>query len=176
MKTRFSITLLVISFSLIAPLIFSSVYATCMPNEDWPKAPCLDTIGNGRYDQEEVNQWTDYYSYKGSIFMEQKYLAMNDAIEKNLLKEWVGMSPENQNVYDYYFFSGRAPNIGLHYGQFDIIEVNEEGTPELGKPTLPNLRPVRDYDYGLINLVLVFSGLAGGGIAIAVALIKKKRK
>jgi len=40
----------------------------------------------------------------------------------------------------------------------------------------PNLRPVRDYDYGLINLVLVFSGLVGGGIAIAVVVIKKKRK
>jgi len=175
MKTRFLKILLVISLSFVA-LIFSSASATCMPNEDWPKAPCLDTIGNGRYDQEEVNQWTEYYSYKGSITMEQKYLAMNDAIEKNLLKEWTKMSPENQNVYDYYFFSGRTPNIGLHYGQFDIIEVNEEGAPELGKPTLPNLRPVRDYDYGLINLILVLSGLVGGGIAIVVAVIKKKRK
>jgi hypothetical protein len=159
---------------LALPLIPSG-FSMCVVNEDWPKAPCLDTISNGWYPQEEVNQWSEYYSYKGSVFMEQKYLKLSDAIQKDLLEEWISLSDENRNVYEYYFFSGRAPNTGEYYGQFDIIEVKEENAPEYGKTTFPNMVSSRDYDYGLINLILVMSGIVGIIILIVIILWRKRK-
>jgi hypothetical protein len=150
-------------------------FSSCIVNEDWPEAPCLDTIANGWYNQEQVNKWSEYYSYKGSAFMEQKYLSLSDAIQKDLLDEWVGMSTENRNVYEYYFFSGRAPNTGEYYGQFNIIEVNEENAPENGKTSFPNMIPSRDYDYDLINLILVMSGIAGIIVLIVIILWRKRK-
>lgn len=104
--------------------------ASCIVNEDWPDAPCLDTIGNGRYNQEEVDMWTGYYSYKGSQFMEEKYIQLNEAIKEDRLEKWAEESTENRNVYEYYFFSGRAPNTGEYRGQFDVIKINEGVVPE----------------------------------------------
>lgn len=107
-------------------IMIPQAHADCAVNEDWPEAPCLDQIINGRYNQDDVNKWNEYYSYKGPAFMELKYLALNIAIKENKLQEWVDDSVINQNVYQYYFFSGRAPNIGQIHGDFDVITVNEE--------------------------------------------------
>ena len=148
-------------------------FAMCIENEDWPEAPCLDSIGNGWYNQDQVDRWSDYYSYKGSIFMEKKYLELADAIREDRVEEWNEESTENRNVYEYYFFSGRAPNTGEYHGAFDVIAVNEEGTPEYSKPTFVNLTPILTYDYGLINLVLVIGGLSAG---IVGAVVWRKRK
>ena len=35
-----------------------------IPNFLYCKASCLDTITNGKYDQNEANKWKDYYQYK----------------------------------------------------------------------------------------------------------------
>jgi len=120
MKTR----LLIIIAIGILPAIPAS-FASCIVNEDWSEAPCLDTIANGWYNQDEVDQWTNYYSYKGSIFMEAKYLELSEAIKEDKVEEWTEESIENRNVYEYYFFSGRAPNTGEYRGLFDIIPINE---------------------------------------------------
>lgn len=170
MKTK----LLIITVIGILPLI-PPVFSSCIVNEDWPEAPCLDTIANGKYNQDDVNKWTEYYSYKGSIFMEKKYQELNEAINEYRLQEWVDESTVNRNVYEYYFFSGRAPNTGEYRGGFDVISLNEEGTPEYGKPTYVNLAPILMYDYGLINLILVTAGIIGVGIVGTIVLVKRRR-
>jgi hypothetical protein len=106
-----------------------SAFGQCIVNEDWSDAPCLDSITNGRYNQEDVNIWTAYYQYKGPIFMEEKHSELNNAIRDNHLKEWVNESTQNRNVYEYYFFSGRAPHIGEYLGQFDVIKIKENLPP-----------------------------------------------
>ena len=106
--------------------IIPNASAACIVNEDWPEAPCLDTIANGRFDQGLVNQWSDYYFYKGSETMEQKFQELSDAIKQDRLEEWVEESHENLNVYQYYLFSDRAPAIVGFNVEFDIISINEE--------------------------------------------------
>ena len=106
----------------------SQGFATCVVNEDWKNAPCLDTIANGKYDQSEVNKWRDYYKYKGTEWMEQKRSEMDKAITQDTLEEWVHQSTQNSNVYAYYFFSGRAPNIGDYRAGFEEFMINESST------------------------------------------------
>ena len=171
MKTLSPIIICIVMISLI-PQGFSS----CTVNDDWSEAPCLDQIVNGKYPQEQIDMWRDYYSYKGSIFMEQKYLELSDAIKEDRLQEWVDESIIHRNVYEYYFFSGRAPNTGEYSGGFDVITVNEEGAPEYGKQTFPNLRPLTDYDYQLIIWALAVSGIIGAVVAGIVVLIRRKKR
>ena len=122
MKIIFAIILLVF------PVFLSSSFASCVVNEDWYGAPCLDTIANGKYDQKEVNKWRDYYQYKGTQWMEQKRVEMKQAISDDSLKEWISQSTQNRNVYSYYFFSGRAPDIGEYRAGFDEFMINESST------------------------------------------------
>ena len=113
---------------LVFPVFFSQSFASCVVNEDWYDAPCLDTITNGKYDQREVNKWKDYYQYKGTEWMEQKHTEMKQAISEDILKEWISQSTQNRNVYSYYFFSGRAPDIGEYRAGFDEFMINESST------------------------------------------------
>jgi len=119
-------------FAIVGLLVFPAFllqgFASCVVNEDWEKAPCLDTIANGRYDKNEVNMWKDYYQYKGTEWMEQKRSEMNQAIEGDILKEWVHQSIQNANVYAYYYFSGRAPDIGEYHAGFEEFMINESST------------------------------------------------
>ena len=55
--------------------------------------------------------------------MESAYLDLNQAIKEDRLEDWTSESTQNRNVYEYYFFSGRAPNTGEYKGQFDVIEI-----------------------------------------------------
>jgi hypothetical protein len=99
-----NIFLLTVIISAILLISVPNSFASCIANEDWLDAPCLDSLGNGRYDQEEVNKWSQYYSYKGTEFMEQKRFELDKAINENTLQEWVDESIQNRNVYEYYFF------------------------------------------------------------------------
>lgn len=113
---------------LVFPVFLLEGFASCMVNEDWEDAPCLDTVSNGRFDQSEVNKWRDYYQYKGTQWMEQKRTEMNQAINENTLKEWADQSTQNHNVYSYYYFSGRAPDIGEYRAEFEEFVINESST------------------------------------------------
>ena len=123
MKTNF-----VIIGLLIFPAFISQGFASCAVNEDWKEAPCLGTIANGKYDQNEVNKWKDYYQHKGTEWMDQKRSEMKQAIDDDTLKNWVHQSTENANVYAYYYFSGRAPDIGEYHGGFEEFMINESST------------------------------------------------
>lgn len=152
--------LILIGFTVAIPY----AYADCNINTDWPDAPCLDVIVNGAYLQYEVDRWSEYYSYKGSVFMEEKHLEMNKAINENRLQGWVDESMTHRNVYEYYFFSGRAPDTGEHSGQFDVITTNEENAPEYGEFSFPEITP------------LLIVGIIGGIIIGFVFMIRRKRK
>lgn len=123
MKKGFAVTVL-----LVLPVFLSQGFASCVVNEDWENAPCLDTITNGKYDQNEVNKWKGYYQYKGTEWMEQKREEMKQAISDDSLKEWISQSIQNRNVYSYYFFSGKAPDIGEYRAGFDEFMINESST------------------------------------------------
>ena len=169
MKTRLSILFLIIFLSLI-PFGFSQ----CIKNEDWEKAPCLDVIGNGRYNQEDVNRWAEYYSYKGSEIMEAKYLELNNAVKEDRLDNWISESHENLNVYQYYFFSGRAPNTGEYHGYFNTIKVYEPD--EFGnKRNFLNFQPIFSFGGIIIIEELIITGIIIAGI-VSGFIIWRKRK
>lgn len=171
MRTRLLI-IIVIGFLPLIPLGFSQ----CIKNEDWEGAPCLDGIGNGWYFQKDVDRWSEYYSYKGSEVMEEKYLELDKAIREDLVEEWTRESHENLNVYKYYFFSGRAPNTGEYSGLFHVISANEEESLEVHKPTYVNWVPLFSYEYGIIKPLLSMVGLAVSVIAVICFMIWRKRK
>ena len=113
---------------LVFPVFLLEGFASCIVNEDWKDAPCLDAIGNGKFDQREIDKWRDYYQYKGTEWMQQKRTEMEQEISKGNLKEWVYQSIQNHNVYSYYYFSGRAPDIGEYRFGFDKFMINESST------------------------------------------------
>lgn len=85
-------------------------FASCIVNTDWPDAPCMDLIVGGRYPQDQVDKWTEYYDYKGAQFMEAKKTELDKAVKEDRLMEWIDESIQNSNVWQYYYFSGQAPN------------------------------------------------------------------
>ena len=107
---KFFVILLVFIELVFISLLIPQSFADCIINTDWPDAPCIDQIVNGHFPQHQVDKWIEYYEYKGAQFMESKKQEMNNAIESNQLLEWVDASIQNQNVWQYYYFSGQAPN------------------------------------------------------------------
>ncbi|MCV0391999.1 MAG: hypothetical protein K5790_01755 [Nitrosopumilus sp.] len=180
MRTRLLIILMFAG--LLTPI--SNSFASCFENEDWLDAPCLDSIGNGRYDQEEINKWSQYYSYKGTEFMEQKRTELNNAINENTLQEWVDESIQNRNVYEYYFFSGRAPNTGEYRWQFDEFMINESST--IHDPYIDDERyqlalkkiPTGGWEVDPeFNMIVILVGiLVGSGLTVGLLLFWRKRR
>ena len=152
----------------IFPLVIQHGFAMCATNEDWPDAPCMDMIGNGHYPQEQVDRWSDYYDYKGEQFMETKKAEMNQAIQDDILQEWVDESIQNHNVWTYYHFSGYAPGIPYyHAAGFELI--TRENMP------LQNLISIHNpfwYD----PQAWIVAGVVGCVIAIPTIAVWRKRK
>lgn len=153
----------------LIPLGFSQ----CIQNDDWSRAPCLDVIANGWYGQDDVDRWSEYYSYKGSEIMESKYLELSDAIKEDRIEEWTRESHENLNVYQYYFFSGRAPNTGEYHGNFHTIKIDEPDGIN-NKPHFLNLQPIFSYGPILFIEELIITGIIGG-IVIGVIIWRKRK-
>lgn len=174
-KYVMKISLLVIIVVSIVPII-PYVFADCTVNTDWSDAPCLDLIINGKYQQHELDKWTDYYSYKGSTFMEEKHLELNQAIKDNNLQEWVDESMSHRNVYEYYFFSGRAPNTGEYNGQFDVIKVNEDNAPQYAELPLPNMMPSILYDFGLIYITILIIIVIIASLAVGIIFVYRRKQ
>lgn len=82
-------------------------FASCIENEDWSDAPCMDSFPINR--AEFQKDWAPYYDYKGSEFMESKYVEMKQAIDDGVFTEWKN-NRENSNVYYYYLSVGKVPN------------------------------------------------------------------
>ncbi len=107
-------------------IIFSNspALASCTVNTDWPDAPCMDLIVGGRYPQDQVDKWTEYYDYKGAQFMESKKMELDKAVKEDRLMGWVNESIQNSNVWQYYYFSGQAPSPYPQKIGFDPIHRN----------------------------------------------------
>ena len=47
---------------------------------------------------------------------------MDKAVQSDTLQQWVDESIQNQNVWTYYYFSGKAPDIpNYHDAAFELI-------------------------------------------------------
>ena len=146
----------------------SESFAMCAVNEDWPDAPCMDMIMNGQYPQEQVDRWSDYYDYKGEQFMDAKKAEMNQAIQDDILQEWVDESIQNYNVWTYYHFSGDAPSIPFyHTAGFELITRD--------KMPLQNLVSIHNPFWHNPQEWIV-AGIIGSVIAISTIVIWRKRK
>ncbi len=174
--------LIIFTIGIIAVSVIPISDAQCLVNEDWPDAPCLDEMINGHYVQKEVNKWADYYQYKGTPFMEQKRSELNNAIQENSLQEWVDQSIQNRNIYEYYFFSGRASNTGEYYGQFDEFMIKESSTihdPYTDDERYQLANKVSLGDLGVnpqFDVITIIIGISVGfGIAIGMILYWRKR-
>ncbi len=71
---KFFVILSVLIAFAFSYLLIPQSFADCSTNADWPDAPCMDEIVNGRIPQHQVDRWTEYYEYKGAQFMESKKL------------------------------------------------------------------------------------------------------
>ncbi len=112
---------LVLFFTGLTGLILPHAFGICIVNTDWPDAPCIDLVIDHKYPQDLVDGWAKYYDYKGAEFMESKKIEMNNAIENGQLFKWVEKSIQNHNVWQYYYFSGQAPNTYPLNFDFDPI-------------------------------------------------------
>ncbi len=180
MKTR----LLIIIGMFLFPLMMPQSFAQCFVNEDWQDTPCLDEIIDGKYNQNDVNRWAEYYQYKGTGTMDEKRSELEQAIKGDNLQNWIDESDENSNVYEYYFFSGRAPNMGKHYAQFDEFMINESSTihDPYTDDELYQLASKKIPTGGLgihpqFSIHVIIVGILGGfGLTVGLLLFWRKRK
>ena len=99
--------------SIIVFLGFSGMFyahadVSCPVNVDWPNSFCpnYDTDFEKRKDS-----WKEYFEYKGAQWMEGKKTELLDAINKNILHEWIAQVDDQShtNVYLYYFYTETIP-------------------------------------------------------------------
>ena len=103
MKSRVLTLLGLFSFYFMLPTSFAS----CIENEDWSDAPCMDSFPINR--SEFQKDWAPYYDYKGPEFMESKYVEMQQVINDGTFDEWKNIR-ENYNVYYYYLSVDKVQN------------------------------------------------------------------
>lgn len=153
---------------LFSAFTIDASFAMCAVNEDWPDAPCMDMIENGHYPQHQVDRWSDYYNYKGEMFMEVKKQELNQAIQNDNLKEWIDESIQNYNVWTYYYFSGEAPNsYPYHAAAFELI--NRDKMP------LQNVASVHNPFWHNPETWLAV-GIIGSAVAIPIVVFWRKRR
>jgi hypothetical protein len=184
MKTRLLIIIVGIVFSSGFTVVVPLVSAQCLVNEDWFDVPCLDEIINGKYNQDDVDRWAEYFQYKGTVFMEEKRSELEQAIQDDTLQNWIDQSDQNKNVYEYYFFSGRAPNTGEYPGMFDEIMINESST--IHDPYTDDeryqLASSKIYTGGtgiepeFNEFIIIVGILIGSGITFGMMMFWRKRK
>ena len=146
----------ILSFLLIGTVsgLFSQSFASCAQNEDWPDAPCFDTLPVNRDEYRE--QWAPYYDYKGSEFMESKKAELLQAIKDDTFMEWED-SAENSNVYQYYH------SVGLVTNQYEYFFFEDEAL-------------YRQYLAPQLGLVFVIVGLIAGLAVVSVFMVRRRKR
>ncbi|MCV0411229.1 hypothetical protein [Nitrosopumilus sp.] len=136
----------------VFPYFISNSFASCIENEDWSDAPCMDSFPINR--AEFQNDWAPYYDYKGFEFMESKYVEMKQAISDGTFNDWKS-NRENSNVYYYYLSVGKVQN------QYDHFVFDDE----IGKyATFPS--------YFVITIASIFAIV---GFAIGFVIWRKRK-
>jgi hypothetical protein len=104
----------------------SNSFASCIENEDWLDAPCMDSFPINRVEFQK--DWKPYYDYKGSELMESKYVEMQQAINDGTFNEWKS-NRENSNVYYYYLSVDKVPNQQERFIFDDEVETYSSFPP-----------------------------------------------
>lgn len=152
MKTLLLVSIIVSASTAFVIFQNSPAFASCTVNEDWPDAPCFDTLPISR--EEYRAAWAPYYNYKGSEWMEQKKAELLEVIEDETFMEWEG-SFENSNVYNYYH------SIGVVSNQYDYFFFEDEA-------------PYRQYMEPNLGLFFVIVGIVSGAVGAWIFIIERK--
>ncbi|MDE1843553.1 MAG: hypothetical protein KGH95_07895, partial [Thaumarchaeota archaeon] len=81
--------IIVISISILVPLTLNHVANGCLLNSDWLHAPCYAIPGLNVTKEQMQKDWSGYYQYKGSQWMEMKKIEIANATASGILKAWV---------------------------------------------------------------------------------------
>ena len=116
--------------------------------------------------------------------MDEERSELEQGIKDDHLQNWIDESDENSNVYDYYFFSGRAPNIGKHHAQFEEFMINESST--IHDPYIDDeryqlaLKKIPTGGLGIdpqFSMLVIITGIMiGTGLTVGFLLFWRKRK
>lgn len=175
MKTRF-LTILV-SFGLLVS--FPNSFAICMEDEDWPEKPCYGYPGADPRAIDERQDWEPYYEYKGAELMETKKIELLEAIRENRLGEWRSEGPtsQNNNIFLYYYFQGVIPHEdGKYYNEHKQEAIAEYYGESISERPPPNLETSVDYDYALINMIVMLTVIIGGVAGGIVFVMRRNKK
>ena len=95
-------------FAIFLPLlvflpIVSFADDSCYPNHDWPKAPCLDENEPALVEKAK-KEWARYADIKSERFLETYKNEMINAIQYDVLEQWLewGNNSRHKNVYTYF--------------------------------------------------------------------------
>lgn len=125
MKTRFLIIFAGIISLVSILIVIDDASALCIPDSDWPGAPCYGCPSCYPGIEQEKIDWLGYFDYKGEQWMNQKKSKMLKVIEQEGLEQWLHhKSPHytdsNRNVWTYYYLKGEVPREhGKYLGEFD---------------------------------------------------------
>ena len=106
-------------------IAIEDVSALCMPDSDWPGAPCYGCPSCHPEIEQEKKDWSGYFDYKGEQWMNQEKSEMLKVIEQHGLEQWLHhKSPHhadsNRNVWTYYYLKGEVTREhGKYLGEFD---------------------------------------------------------
>lgn len=110
MKTL-HLAIILIVISLFVPLMLNNAANGCQLNPDWPGTPCYAIPGLNVTKEQMQKDWSGYYMYKGSQWMEMKRTEMINATTSGILKAWVCSNTSNYDAWQYYYLNGQAPPI-----------------------------------------------------------------
>lgn len=103
----------------------NTAFGLCMPDPDWPDAPCYGCPTCYPGIEQEKSDWEGYFEYKGEQWMNQKKNEMFLVIEQAGITQWLYhkssyYSESNHNVWKYYYLHGEVPREnGKYLGEFD---------------------------------------------------------
>jgi plastocyanin len=104
------LAIIVVAILLLIPVMMNNpTKALCMPNPDWPNAPCYGCPGCIPSMEKQQQDWAPYYQYKGASWMEMMKTQMIEAMKNGTLEDWVTGNQSNYNVWRYYYVNDQAP-------------------------------------------------------------------
>lgn len=169
--------IILVSFGLLVS--FPNSFAICLEDEDWPEKPCYAYPGADPLAIDEKQDWEPYYEFKGAELMETKKIELLEAIRENRLDEWRSEGPtsQNNNVFLYYYFQGVIPHDdGKYYNEHKQEAIAEYYGKSISELPAPNLEPSIDYDYELINMIILLTIIISS-VSVGIAFVVwRKRK
>ncbi|MDE1765843.1 MAG: hypothetical protein KGI27_06155 [Thaumarchaeota archaeon] len=109
MKTL-NLAIITVTILLIVPVVMNNqVKAICVPNPDWPQAPCYGDPSYHPSKEKQQEDWSPYYQYKGAAWMEMMKVQLINAMRNGTLEDWVNYDQAHYNSWRYYYLNDQAP-------------------------------------------------------------------